>query len=194
MQHLEDVDANRRDERSLPREVSDTLALFASLAEQASAEPQDVQLARVARGEREVAAYKRREASRLTMGQYARYLARLDIGTRDTSSPRPRSTARGREHRPRGRATARAPDRPRQDEADEPPPCACGCEKPSRPGSKYHSDKHGTAHRVRRHRAQAVTLTIPVDLAEQAWDAAGGDGFLALDAALAVVARLEVAA
>lgn len=41
------------------------------------------------------------------------------------------------------------------------------------------------AERRRRHDA------IPEDLAERAWDAAGGDGTLALLAALAVVARLE---
>lgn len=92
----------------------------------------------------------------------------------------------------RGPTATRSPGRQQDD--PPPPPCACGCGKPSRQGSKYHSDAHGTAYRVRRHRAHAVTLPLPVDLAEQAWDAAGGDGFAALDAALAIIARLEVAA
>jgi hypothetical protein len=187
---MESQDVTAR--RSLPRDFSDALAELARIAEQAAAEPVEVQLARVARGKQERAAYMRREASRMTMAKYARHLASLSSHGPDRKpQARPRNTARGREHRPRGRATARAPDRPREPEADEPPPCACGCGKPSRPGSKYHDDKHGVLARVRKHRAHAVAIAIPVDLAEQAWDAAGGDGYVALDAALAIVARLE---
>jgi hypothetical protein len=130
-----------------------------------------------------------RRYAKWTPDRLLRHLVTVQTRQRGTGErPAPRTAGR------RSAATARAPDRPREPEADEPPPCACGCKLPSRPGSKYHNDAHGIAFRVRRHRAHAVVLTIPVDLAEQAWDAAGGDGFLALDAALAIVARLETVA
>ena len=39
--------------------------------------------------------------------------------------------------------------------------------------------------------SRKIGALVPIDLAERAWDAAGGDGLLALETAIAVLSRIE---
>jgi hypothetical protein len=68
------------------------------------------------------------------------------------------------------------------------------CERCGEPFTAQRSDKRTCSNRCRKAicvNARKVNALVPIDLAERAWDAAGGDGLLALESAINVLAILE---